>query len=59
MNPIWIRVVFNGAAGIPPGGWINRGMYVGRPVDALEVELSTGMLLPDSVVVGLGVVVGA
>lgn len=34
-------------------------MYVGSPVDALDVELSTGMSLPGSVTVGLGVVVGA
>lgn len=59
LNPTWISVVFNGASGMPPGGWMSLGMYVGSPVDALDVELSTGILLPGSVTVGVEEVVGA
>lgn len=44
---------------MPPGGWTRRGMAVGRPLDAVEVLLSTGTIVPDVVVVGGGVVVGA
>ena len=36
MNPIWINVVFVGAEGIPPGGWMTRGIVVGMP-EAAEV----------------------
>lgn len=31
-------MVFEGADGIPPGGWIMRGILVGRPVADAELE---------------------
>lgn len=44
---------------MPPGGWTRRGIAVGKPLDAVEVLLSTGTIVPEVVVVGGGVVVGA
>ena len=59
-----MREPFDGACGIPPGGWIMRGMLVGKPVvTAVVVEPSwANVLLDSSASVGVGgreVMVGA
>jgi hypothetical protein len=58
-----MREPFEGASGIPPGGWIMRGMLVGKPVAAVVVDPSeASVLLGSSASVGVGgrgVMVGA
>lgn len=57
-----MREPFAGTSGIPPGGWIMRGMLVGNPVGAVVVEPSEAKLLDWSASVSVGggaVVVGA
>jgi hypothetical protein len=59
-----MREPLEGASGIPPGGWIMRGMLVGKPVVAAVVvdPSEANVLLGSSASVGVGgreVMVGA
>lgn len=59
MKPTWIKEPFDGGSGIPPGGWIIRGMPVGNPVCALDVVWSETTVLLTVPLGGRVLVVGA